>query len=499
MLLFAGSVLTVLSVAAQDAVPKTGECWVDGDFDNRTAVTLSDGWQAEIDVSNLCEGLHTIGFRASDSKGRWSSSIVRYFMRTARSLDGNIPAKYEYWIDGNFSGSVAGNVEDDGSVAVEITPKDLCAGLHNIALRASDSKGLWSSSIVRYFIVPEPLFEGNEPKTMLYWIDNDIDAAHIIDVAGGIADLDIDMSALSVGIHTITCEAIDTRGHSGAPVTRYFLRGGYQFENNAIGSYAYWFNCGSKVYKDVTPSNPFVLTDLWIDIEDVVPNEITEGYRFDTAAETVFCDDNVFFGFEAYDLAGQPTQAVLSDTFAMTVPVKPLFTDLTDGVEVQFDAPADGYICGFRMNASPGDSLVWTVSDGCVADVYAADGSRLEWRVADIETEDGRHVYGMRASSALTYVLVHHSSPVFSKHNISCTVDRSSDVEVPILGDLSYSIERNCLTVSTSEARTICVTGITGVTAYRGYVSAGTSRISLNSGVYIVNIGGVVIKKIIIP
>ena len=254
-----GLLTAVLPVSAQKVVLQKGEYWLDGDFDNRTSIALTDKWETELDVSSLCEGIHTLGFRASDSEGRWSSPNVHYFLRSGRTIEGNQPASYELWIDDDFDHRTTG-VLTDGTADMELDLARLHTGLHRLTLRVKDTQGLWSTPMVRFFAVPD----------------------------------------------TLPAE-------------------------NAIGGYSYWFNRGPRIRITTAPANPLEIVDLTVEIKDVVPNEIPADYRFDVGTKTVYCNDNVFFGIEAYDLAGRSTQAVLSDTFPMTVPVRIDFRELENG------------------------------------------------------------------------------------------------------------------------------------------------------------------------
>lgn len=497
LLLIAGSLTAALPSAAQEVTVKAGEYWIDGRFDDRTSIDLSGSWQTEIDMSALCEGVHTLGFRAADSKGRWSSPIVRYFLRAGQVTDGNTPAAYEIWTDGDFENRVTGTVAD-GTADLELDMSSLTAGVHTLALRVSDALGAWSTPIVRYFLVTESLPDDNAAESVNYWIDGDIASAQTArPAADGTVNLDLDMSGLCKGVHTLTLQAADSRGALGSPIVRYFLRAGRPLVDNAISAYAYWFNRGPKTRVNVDPVNPLVISDLWIDIKDIVPNEIAADYRFDTETETVYTDDNVFFGMEAYDLAGQATQAILSDTFAMTVPVRPDFTDLMSGIPVTFDAPQTGYISGFRMRADVGDSLVWTLSGGCTADAYTADGRVISWNAET--NEDGRQVFGMKAETALTYVLVHHASTALDELDIVCDNTTSPSGIATRTVDCTFRADRRRLTVESSVDGELRVVSMSGVTAFSGKVEAGTKHITLPSGVYLLRWNGTTAGKLLVP
>ncbi|MBQ3538217.1 MAG: hypothetical protein IJA46_00140, partial [Bacteroidaceae bacterium] len=127
---FATTALTLLPLlaAAQNAATATCEYWIDGDFDARKSVALTDSWQATLDLSALTTGAHTIGVRVSDSNGLWSAPIVRYFVRPPMYAQGGTPAGYEYWID-DYANRVTGKMQSE-TLALEIDAQTLATGVH---------------------------------------------------------------------------------------------------------------------------------------------------------------------------------------------------------------------------------------------------------------------------------------------------------------------------------------------------------------------------------
>ena len=420
-----GLLTAVLPVSAQKVVLQKGEYWLDGDFDNRTSITLTDKWETELDVSSLCEGIHTLGFRASDSEGRWSSPNVHYFLRSGRTIEGNQPASYELWIDDDFDHRTTG-VLTDGTANMELDLARLHTGLHRLTLRVKDTQGLWSTPMVRFFAVPD----------------------------------------------TLPAE-------------------------NAIGGYSYWFNRGPRIRITTAPTNPLEIVDLTVEIKDVVPNEIPADYRFDVGTKTVYCNDNVFFGIEAYDLAGRSTQAVLSDTFPMTVPVRIDFRELENATPAIFDAPQAGHIGGFFMQAVAGDTLIWTVNNDCAVDFYTEKGERIN---AEKQTDtEGLITFRMNAGSETTYALVHHAQMIPSKMEICCTRTISTSAIAEHTEGFAYHADKTGLIVETTDGGILCIVGTTGITMYQNNLPAGSTRINLPSGIYLLLWNGSPVGKILVP
>lgn len=490
------SLTVVPPTQAQVVSLRNGEYWIDQQFDQRKSVSITNGWQAELDASALGEGVHTICFRASDTRGRWSSPITRYFLRTVPTREGNHPATYQYWTDGDFDKRTTGQLSE-GCTDLQVEYSSLKPGMHVFHIRVGDSYGQWSAPHTRYFLIPAPIFADNALAGYRYWIDGAYDQS-VSGVMGetGTIDLQLDLSSLCKGLHTLSYQVNDKYGKASAPVIRYFVVMDSMPANNKITAYEYWFNTGPRARVEVEPENPLVLNDLVIEIKDVVPNEIPADYRFDTATETVYCDDDVFFGIAACDLAGHSSEAALSDTFRMTVPVRPVFVDLTEGETVTFRTPDAGHIRGFRMNATPGDSLAWTVSAECRTEFYGSDGTRVK---AESATDDnGKMIYTLQAVTGTTYALLHHAPAVVQEMDITCSKLQATAITETSDG-YTFCISKNSLTVHTPDSGRLKVFSMAGLTIVDADIPAGTSRLSLPTGVYLLQWENRTVHKIFVP
>ena len=109
-----------------------------------------------------------------------------------------------------------------------------------------------------------------------YWIDGNFESAVAGKCADGIADLELDLSTLSKGVHSISIQAEDSRGVFGSPVCKFFVVPEPALAGNTIAAYEYWFNHGSRKRVEVEPVTLFTMSDVWIDIVDVVPNSVSQ-------------------------------------------------------------------------------------------------------------------------------------------------------------------------------------------------------------------------------
>ena len=114
--------------------------WFDGDIGNRQELGRS---MAVLDVSALSKGLHTISMQAKDDKGKWSSTITKYFIISKEKTTASA-VRYMYWFDDDL----------DNKVVIETTDKfftvevgELSEGKHTIYWRVGDSNGIWSQQV----------------------------------------------------------------------------------------------------------------------------------------------------------------------------------------------------------------------------------------------------------------------------------------------------------------------------------------------------------------
>lgn len=481
--------------AQENTVPESCEYWLDTYFDQRVNVPITGKWSAELDVAELSPGLHSIGFRISDSKGRWSSPMAKYFLRISAEESPSALSTYTYWIDTRYSEAKTVPFAN-GSINLDLDLSALSKGIHTFSYQARNDKGQWSTPVAKHFLRTSVTETPANLTYCTYWIDNDHSEAKTVPFANGTVNLDLYINTLSKGIHTFSYQASDDNGRLSIPTSHYFLIPDLPVYGKNITAYEYWFNHGPRVRVEVDPDNPFSLQDTWIDIKDVVPNNISDDYRFDVANETVYCEDDVFFGMQVYDDAGKGSQAILSDTFHITVAVVPDFITLKDNVEASFTAPTVGNMQGLKIETHTGDSLYWNITPGSAVDFYTAEGERLESNRE--ETEEGKICYSMKASTEQTYALVYHASYVVENMETTCSVITPSGIG-NTTSAFRYHTEKNKLWIESDAKTPVCITDLSGRMQVEQTIDAGTNRIDLLPGIYIVRFDNHETVKVLIP
>lgn len=203
-ILLAALAVVCLATSAQKTIVNE-VYWLDADYTSVRPTTTT------VDISGLRPGAHSYHMRVQDSEGMWSVVTTRYFIIPYPVPDDQattITAR-EYWLDGKYS---ARTMLANSPAAIDIG--SLNAGLHMFSTRVRDDKGRWSPVLNKYFLVPLNSEEQTEATIdrCRYWFNDSVQNAQIatLEAVAGIIDLDI--SPLAQGEHTLNWQVRNSRG-----------------------------------------------------------------------------------------------------------------------------------------------------------------------------------------------------------------------------------------------------------------------------------------------
>ncbi|MBR2193167.1 MAG: hypothetical protein IJ910_07665 [Bacteroidaceae bacterium] len=152
--------------------------------------------------------------------------------------------KCEYWFDQQFDSRTTVTMQGNAwSSSIDIS--SLNTGLHSVAFRVADNNGVFSSTLVKNFmLVPGSGTGDNSLKTYEYWIDQKFDERKSGTIPGsGSINIDEDISALNTGFHNIAMRIIDKNGIvSSTLVKNFFLVPGSGTGDNSLKTYEYWID-----------------------------------------------------------------------------------------------------------------------------------------------------------------------------------------------------------------------------------------------------------------
>ena len=202
-ILLAALAVVCLATSAQKTIINE-VYWLDADYTSARPTTTA------IDISGLPPGIHSYHMRVQDSEGVWSAVTTKYFIIPQVNQEGasSITAR-EYWLDGKYAArttlAISPAVIDIGSLNV---------GLHMFSTRVRDDKGHWSTVLNKYFLIP--IDSGEQTDATIdrcrYWFNDSVQNAQFatLEAVAGIIDLDI--SHLGQGEHTLNWQVRNSRG-----------------------------------------------------------------------------------------------------------------------------------------------------------------------------------------------------------------------------------------------------------------------------------------------
>ena len=159
--------------------------------------------------------MHSFTVRVKDSEGLWSSQVAKYFIvpTTETSVGDKTIVLHQYWIDGKLDAIVESETQPS-----QIPISTLKPGLHSLTVRVKDSEGLWSSQVAKYFIVKDDdVMEDVTITRYMYWFDDETADFKTGPLTSATGTMDIDISDVEAGIHTLWWRCGDSKGAWSEP------------------------------------------------------------------------------------------------------------------------------------------------------------------------------------------------------------------------------------------------------------------------------------------
>lgn len=240
-------------------------CWIDNNPGTLTSIGSS---VASVDVTGLAPGPHTLTLQVKDSEGRWSVPVTKLFIKPHATQKATTIAERQYWIDNDPAGRDALG-ESVATVDISALP----IGMHSLTMRVRDDGGMWSIPVTKFFIVTRAKVKSTEIVLRKYWFDNDVTTRTDLDPSVAM----VDISALSVGMHSLTMHVQDNAGVWSLPVTKFFIKSADAGTELGIVRYMYWFDDDVEHAQVVEPAGPQGIVD--VDVSALAAGEHTIYWR----------------------------------------------------------------------------------------------------------------------------------------------------------------------------------------------------------------------------
>jgi PKD repeat protein len=231
------------------------EYWFDGNYAGKvtTGVAPVSNFQLNtaVPTTGLSNGLHTFHVRFRDENNAFSSVLSSFFLKSGASGSGNaLMSAYEYWFDNDYASKITGSLANTQMVnfSQNASTAALTQGLHTVHLRFQDNNGLWSSVVSQFFLKQGTTAPSGTPEMVEYeyWFDSNYAAAVTTPLSGNAVEqiaTDLDVLALSDGLHTIHLRFKDATSKWSSAVSQFFLKQGSTSSiNPEMEEYEYWFD-----------------------------------------------------------------------------------------------------------------------------------------------------------------------------------------------------------------------------------------------------------------
>lgn len=213
--------------------------WFDDDIGtNVQTLNVLDGSSVNISASSLVDGIHILHYQIVDSKGVAGITASKLFIRISETSQAS---KIRYWFDDAQSTSTTIN---DLNGATTIDASSLVDGIHILHYQIVDKNGGVYIPVSKLF-----LKVGAKPTAtkLRYWFDDE--KTQVVETAYSTGVQTVDASALPEGIHTLHYQAVDSKGDTGIPVSKMFMKLGATVAAKAIGI-QYWFDENNELIKE---------------------------------------------------------------------------------------------------------------------------------------------------------------------------------------------------------------------------------------------------------
>ena len=178
----------------------------------------------------------------------------------AGSARGQTAYTYRYWFDDDLSTLKQGSAQ--GMTTIEADISRLAKGtVHALHVQGLDARDKWSAARTQFFCIMEKAeaIDTNN-ATARYWFDDDEDNAKTTSTVKGTINLDV--TGLNPGIHTIYHMTFNASGRASAVRRAYFLISEKKQEVDTNSATArYWFDDDEENAKTTSTVKGFINVD----------------------------------------------------------------------------------------------------------------------------------------------------------------------------------------------------------------------------------------------
>ena len=338
-------------------------CWFDQDYENRRAGDIGNGGLL-FDVGDLDDGFHTVNLQFGGGRGAALQSFLFYKMPVA---DTGVAHTYTCWFDHDYDNRTSGSIS--GGIML-LNVAELKDGFHNFNLQLGDGSNASLQSWLFYKVPNSGVVNDSSVLTWHYSIDGREQTPIEVSPTNGLIHLELDIADFAPGLHTMSHYMTASNGSVDAARTSLFYRSG-----TGIDKYEYWYNDtdSAKTIVNTLPADTLRLITM-LQVPQLPIRSTCFEFDPNDGEPVIYAKNQVTFRFWTGDSRFIDRTSDYVDIYTRdTVIADTLERNTTRTIA----SPSGNKIHWFKLEAGPGDSLVFNTNRGCAFQLFAPSGEEV--------------------------------------------------------------------------------------------------------------------------
>ena len=365
------SPVSTLFMKSKDAKDLTGYYWFDGNEAERRQTSQVQG-TFFIDVSSIPDGFHTFSYQLEGGNGSMSGTVSQYFLKVPQT-EGVEYLSCICYVDGMLY-----KREDvpptGGIINWNFDVSDLSLGFHQLKVQIVTPSGAATATHDAYFLRCATTDEAAEMKC-LYAIDRGEFQMAQGQITDGTYRCDLDVSVLSDGLHYVTYLLAGANGSQTKMQTHFFMK--IPLGGSGLNEYQYWVNNDEAHIHKVKLDrhvDQFSLVKL-LPVEAQPVRSSLFHFAIEDSHPVMYAKNELHIRF--LDTSGRMAEATEQYTDYQKKKELTNIVSLRPNESASFDVPATNEISWFRLDAAPGDTLAFRLSQAATMQLFAPSGKEV--------------------------------------------------------------------------------------------------------------------------
>ncbi len=222
------------------------------------APSIQHSLSANIDASDLPDGVNVFNIRYRDENGLYGSTLSQLFYKnTGQPALNNKLVSYEYWFNNDYGNKNIENLTPAAQhgISANFDASGLSDGVNVFNIRYRDENGLYGSTLSQLFYKNTgQLALNNKLVSYEYWFNNDYGNKNIENLTPAAQhgiNTNLEVANLPDGINVLNIRYKDENGVYSTTLSTLFYKFKKQAIDNKISVYRYWLGADFEQAKTV--------------------------------------------------------------------------------------------------------------------------------------------------------------------------------------------------------------------------------------------------------